>query len=249
MSAPLPVIAPSPANTIACGLIFPIVSGAIVALRFYCRNLQGAKLLIDDWLTIPAWVSLLEITGDESCRSTNSTSVLYDWNGHLPCNRYDELNSQSDLPLTLHCTGVERHGFAYPSPQPGPGQNPKTFTAPEIVINRQLEWALELMQFPALTCIKLSFLFFYQRIFCTRVTKILNIFMWFLIVVCILWGIAFFFGFVFVCGTEITKLWGTNGDFKAHCSRILTENYYLTITDFILDAIIFIIPIPLVRRS
>jgi hypothetical protein len=210
MSA-VPVIPPSPANTIACGIIFPIAAGAVVVLRFYCRHIQRAKLLADDWLTIPAW---LFMTGMAIC-------------------------------IVI---GVYRRGFGYPSPKPGPGQDPTTFTHPEIIINRQLEYALELMQFPALTCVKLSFLFFYKRIFCTRSTSILKWIIWTIIALCTIWGIAFFFSFLFVCGTHFTAFWGTPKTFKTHCGRILPENYWLAITDFILDAVIFLIPIPLILR-
>jgi hypothetical protein len=102
------------------------------------------------------------------------------------------------------------------------------------------------MQFPAITCIKLSFLFFYKRIFCTPSTVILNVIIWTAIMLCTIWGVSFFFAFLFVCGTEFTAFWGTPTVFKSHCGIILPENFWISITDFALDIIVFVIPIPLV---
>jgi len=105
------------------------------------------------------------------------------------------------------------------------------------------------MQFPAITSIKLSFLFFYKRIFSTPSTPMLRIILWTMIVICAAWGIIYFFTFVFVCGTHFSAMWSNPSIFKQHCSRIVKENYWLAITDFVLDAIIFIIPLPLVSKS
>jgi hypothetical protein len=94
--------------------------------------------------------------------------------------------------------------------------------------------------------VKLSFLFFYKRIFCSPLTVVLNWILWIMITLCIIWGVAFFFAFLFVCGTNFTAFWGTPIAFKTHCSIILPENYWIAITDFMLDALIFFIPMPLV---
>lgn len=53
------VVAPSPSNVIAAGAVWPPLCAFIVALRFYTRRVQGARLLLDDWLTIPALVGFL----------------------------------------------------------------------------------------------------------------------------------------------------------------------------------------------
>lgn len=50
------VVAPSPGATIAAGAVWPPLCAAAVALRFYARRVQGERLLLDDWLTIPALV-------------------------------------------------------------------------------------------------------------------------------------------------------------------------------------------------
>lgn len=55
MATPV-VLAPSPSNVIAAAVVWPPLCLIVVALRFYTRKRQGARLLIDDWLTIPAVV-------------------------------------------------------------------------------------------------------------------------------------------------------------------------------------------------
>jgi hypothetical protein len=44
-------------NAIAIGYCFPIIGAILTLLRFYSRRTRNARLSIDDWLTIPAWVS------------------------------------------------------------------------------------------------------------------------------------------------------------------------------------------------
>lgn len=51
------VLSPSVANVMAAAVMWPLICLLVVAFRFYARKRQNAKLLIDDWLTIPAVVS------------------------------------------------------------------------------------------------------------------------------------------------------------------------------------------------
>lgn len=53
------ITAPSPSNVWATGIIWPPLCAIVVALRFYTRRVQGARLLQDDWLTVPAIVSIV----------------------------------------------------------------------------------------------------------------------------------------------------------------------------------------------
>lgn len=50
------LVPPTPAATVAAGIALPLVSGILVALRFYSRRARHANLYIEDWLTVPAWV-------------------------------------------------------------------------------------------------------------------------------------------------------------------------------------------------
>ena len=46
------VVAPSPSKVIASGVVWLVLCVIVVALRFYTRRVQGAKVLLDDWLML-----------------------------------------------------------------------------------------------------------------------------------------------------------------------------------------------------
>ncbi|KAF2193118.1 hypothetical protein K469DRAFT_489822, partial [Zopfia rhizophila CBS 207.26] len=144
--------------------------------------------------------------------------------------------------------GVTRKGLGYPTPQPLDPKDTLTFVAPETVITRKVEYSIELLQFPALTCTKLSLLLFYRRIFCTPWRRTLNAIFSIMIVICILWGFGFFFSTTFICGAHFSAFWTTVRDLRTHCPNLLTEQAWLACSDFVIDAIIFLIPIPLILR-
>lgn len=48
----------SPGTIIAAGVVFPALGVVFVALRFYTRCIQKARLMMDDYLTLPALVSM-----------------------------------------------------------------------------------------------------------------------------------------------------------------------------------------------
>jgi len=202
------VVPPTPAATIAAVIALPLVSGALVALRFYSKRVMRTSLYVEDWFTIPAFFLVL---GMGIC-------LIY---------------------------GVIHKALAYTTPQPANPKDLPTFVAPEITINRQLEYVVLMSQIPCITCIKLAFLFFYKRIFCTPHRTTVTHIIWFFIIICSIWGISFFFSFIFICGTRPSALWGPLRDFKQHCSHILDWNMVMSTSDFALDVVIFIFPMPL----
>ena len=48
----------TPSLVIPVASVFPLLCTIIVGLRFYTRRLQGARTRIDDWLVLPALVSI-----------------------------------------------------------------------------------------------------------------------------------------------------------------------------------------------
>lgn len=112
----------------------------------------------------------------------------------------------------------------------------------------QVEYAIELLQFPALTCTKLSLLFFYKRIFCTPWRRLLRAVFIVLIVICVLWGFGFFGAMAFICGRRVPAFWGPVQDIKAHCPGLHEQEIWLVSTDVFIDILIFLIPIPLVLQ-
>ncbi|KAH8725905.1 hypothetical protein GQ44DRAFT_706705 [Phaeosphaeriaceae sp. PMI808] len=142
--------------------------------------------------------------------------------------------------------GVAHEGLGYPTPQPPASNENLTFIAPQTVLTRKVEYAIELLQFPALTCTKLSLLFFYKRIFCTPWRRLLRSVFLVLILICILWGIGFLSSMAFICGRHVPAFWGTVQDLKTHCPGLHDQEIWLVCTDFFIDVLIFLVPIPLV---
>ena len=56
------VVVISPGTIIAVGTVFPALGIVFVALRFYTRYIQKARLMMDDYLTLPALVSIIRAT-------------------------------------------------------------------------------------------------------------------------------------------------------------------------------------------
>ena len=111
----------------------------------------------------------------------------------------------------------------------------------------QIEWQYLMTSILALGCIKLSFLFFYRRIFCkTNKRDFTNIFTMVMICIIILWTIGFFFAHLFACGTNFSAWWGAPIELITRCVKTEKLLEALAISDFLTDAIIVVIPLPLV---
>jgi hypothetical protein len=52
------IATPKPGNVIAASVVLSVLCTVSVTLRFYTRYVQKSKLLLDDWLTLPALVGL-----------------------------------------------------------------------------------------------------------------------------------------------------------------------------------------------
>lgn len=110
-------------------------------------------------------------------------------------------------------------------------------------------WAIELMQTPALVCVKLSFLYFYRRIFCTGHTKLFNAIITLMVILTIGWGISFFFAILFECHGHFSAWWNNIHDLETFCKTSLEIENGWAISDFITDIIIIVLPMPVVSGS
>lgn len=201
------VVAPSPALVIAAGAVWPPLCAVAVALRFYTRRVQGASLMIDDWLTIPALIMTFGL----------GVALIY---------------------------GIQTRALGYPTPPP---QNPNDALAnnsPEARINHQLVWSFQVVQIPALACVKLSFVYFYRRIFCTGVKNTFRHITTAVIVLIILWALAFEFGFLFICKGHFSAFWTSIKTLDAHCHPELKLELGFSSTDFITDLVVILLPLP-----
>lgn len=110
----------------------------------------------------------------------------------------------------------------------------------------EIEWAFQMMQMLALGCVKLSFLFFYRRVFTTGTST------WFskvtksMIIIVLLWTAAFFFALLFACKGNWSAWWGWVMDLSTKCVHTLQLELGLVTSDFVTDVLIMVLPIPMV---
>lgn len=68
-----------------------------------------------------------------------------------------------------------------------------------------------------------------------------------MIILVVIWSVAYAFTFIFMCGTRFDVLVGESEDDPAiYCVNILRVGYSYAIPDLISDMIIILIPIPFV---
>ena len=101
-----------------------------------------------------------------------------------------------------------------------------------------------MMQVIALGCVKLSFLFFYRRIFVYKTSTFFSKILWSLIALVSIWTVTFFFALLLACKGDWSAWWGSVLDFSTKCVEILKLEFALVTTDFIADVLVVIVPIP-----
>ncbi|KAK3174659.1 hypothetical protein OEA41_001905 [Lepraria neglecta] len=214
---------------IAAGAIWPPVCTIAVCLRFYTRHVQNNRLLADDWLLIPALILLIGM-----CASA--------------------------------LRGVALHSVGYPTPKPASAYAEAHYasyqqqTTRKVICFKLLEvsgdyainsgqqvlWSIELMQIPALGLIKLSFMFFYKRIFAKGKGAAFKATINGFVGLIIIWIIGFFFGYLFVCKAHPSHYWTSLYNQKLYCNNSTQLHLGYAISDFIFDFLIIAFPIPLV---
>ena len=107
-------------------------------------------------------------------------------------------------------------------------------------------WPFEIIEIPALGLTKLSFVFFFRRVFNTRITRWYDILTSGMIVITTAWTAAFFFAFLFICGSKPQLFWASAKIEKAKCVRTQLLHDSFVISDVILDVMILSMSIPIV---
>jgi hypothetical protein len=107
----------------------------------------------------------------------------------------------------------------------------------------QTFFIFQLLYIVSVSCIKVSILLFYKRIFQSRrFTQAV----WAVVAVVALWGVAFFFSYL-VGIWPISSRWNIN----ANISWEIDLNYYYianSATDVLMDLITLCLPLPMIRR-
>ena len=110
-------------------------------------------------------------------------------------------------------------------------------------------WPVEVLQVPTLGLIKLSFIFFYRRIFEKRASPRFHIVSLIVIFVVAAWTISFFFSLLFICGTDFVAYWTSTVVEKEHCVNTNELHSAFAITDVITDVLVISMPLPMVRNT
>ncbi|CAI6328942.1 unnamed protein product [Periconia digitata] len=115
----------------------------------------------------------------------------------------------------------------------------------------KIEYALLLMVAAALTLIKLSFLFFYKRVFVydkTNWKDVRNIIIHALIALIIIWGLGFVLIMLTGCRNHFYAHYSTLEDTMGKCINTFLYLYAFAISDFITDVLIILTPIPFILK-
>lgn len=108
--------------------------------------------------------------------------------------------------------------------------------------------AITLLQTAALTFIKISCMLFYHRIF-RSASSVANLLIYTIIALISIWGVGYFFAFLFACNTHFEYFW-TNLENQLKCPADFNQlNLSLSVSDVIMDFILLIFPIPWVPRA
>ncbi|KAI0403838.1 hypothetical protein F4802DRAFT_271826 [Xylaria palmicola] len=143
--------------------------------------------------------------------------------------------------------GVSQKAIGYPYEIPPEAEgNGLLVTTRQISLAGQIQWSYYLILPLALGCTKMSFLFFYRRVFAINRTGATNIFLVGMIVFIIMWSTAFFLTSLFQCKLYFSAAWTSPIAQLEHCISQPKIALALTITDFITDIIILVTPIPLI---
>jgi Na+/melibiose symporter-like transporter len=170
---------------------------------------------------------------------------------------------------TAKSSGVTQEALGYPTPIVATIQartaldvsNSKNTTASKVsnvnrsrlrvlaVNNPQLQYIFLVISVPTLGAIKASVLLFYRRIFVVDKSdmKSLNnlLYLCTLVIVC-LWTTGFTFSFMFACKGNFTAWWTSAVSLITNCVNTLELLFAFGVSDFILDCIILLVPIPMV---
>ncbi|KAK7911144.1 hypothetical protein PG985_013625 [Apiospora marii] len=211
----------TPEHVITAAIGLAVLDIAFLTLRFLSRRKQRQPLKTDDWILIPA----IEF--------------------------YTELQLQLfTLGISISMVyGVSRKTIGYPYVIPPEAKgNALLVTTEQISLAGQIQWTFYLLLPLALGCTKMSFLFFYKRVFAIERTGATNILLIGMIVLITMWMTGFFLTTLFQCKLYPSAAWVSPMAQLQHCISQPKVALALTITDFMTDIAIISIPIPLIWR-
>ncbi|KAL8776896.1 MAG: hypothetical protein Q9194_002874 [Teloschistes cf. exilis] len=116
-------------------------------------------------------------------------------------------------------------------------------------ISLEIEWAFQMMQMLALGCVKLSFLFFYRRVFTIGTSTCFSKITFGMIIIVLLWTAAFFFALLFACKGNWSAWLSLDVDLSTKCGNALQFELGMATSDFVTDVLIMVLPIPMMDED
>ncbi|KAL1601466.1 hypothetical protein SLS60_006381 [Paraconiothyrium brasiliense] len=201
---------------------FLVLDVFVVVLRFTMKKRLGQKFHADDWLMIPALTGVIGL----------ATMYFYGLGTKSLGYRY----------MLLPPAGTDMSSPDFVPEFAGP--------ISRIVRTRRLEYSSLILFTATAGFIKISVLLFYRRIF-TIIPSYKDARSWFFIIMITLisaWALSWIFAFVFMCRLSVQTLFTSPENLEAKCVDTFMVGYSHSISDFVSDALIILIPIPFVWK-
>ncbi|KAM7197477.1 hypothetical protein V8F20_006622 [Naviculisporaceae sp. PSN 640] len=145
--------------------------------------------------------------------------------------------------------GVSQRGLAHRMEIPPDfAGNPLELVTPQMTATLRTQFTFVTLLPLALGFIKLSILVFYFRIFAVTRASVTYVLLAIFTTLAGIWTVAFFFAELFQCGTNIWALTSSTMDTITYCHGTSNIDFALTLTGFVTDVVIFLVPIPLIWR-
>ncbi|KAF1955639.1 hypothetical protein CC80DRAFT_415320 [Byssothecium circinans] len=119
----------------------------------------------------------------------------------------------------------------------------------QVILVAKLQYIFVVISIPTLGFIKLSVLCLYRRIFVTDTTNVQNLHNMlyiFLLSLTAIWATGFCLAFMFACRGHFSAWWTSAISLITNCVNTLELLFSFAISDFLTDAIVILLPIPLV---
>jgi hypothetical protein len=114
---------------------------------------------------------------------------------------------------------------------------------------KQLQYIFLVISAPTLGAIKVSVVCFYRRIFVvdkTNLKNLHNVMYLSVIAIVAIWTGGYMLSFIFACKGNFSAWWTSAIDLITKCVNTLELFFSFAVSDFIMDCIIIVLPIPMV---
>ncbi|KAJ6790373.1 hypothetical protein PWT90_04211 [Aphanocladium album] len=206
-------------SLVALGSVLLVLGTQASALRFWARKRSGARLLLDDWMVLPAWVRLF--------------SPHDSFKHHI--DKLLQIAFVTSTSLILYC--VKLHSLGYPRMDYIPGV-PSNFIKAAAVSSL----SFNILSIVVFGCAKVSALLFYRRVFCASggqplLAKVILV----ALPVLGVWTVFFVFMTIFQCGTHFDAPW--NGTKLKYCNWSYPSIEGTAVSNVLLDVFVVLLPI------